>query len=1080
MFFPIVTLLVLQVNIFSNPKPVISPDNNPETSKKPEKTLVSARNRTEIKVENQDLLQFPGNQPDQTFQKKQSDEWEQVPIPPTKRTSLKIGMTCFLDDPNHPYLTDPVTGKTLYTNMVQGLAGPLHYDHVNWVLEYEREQLRYLNGTIGNRKGLYEDLDLTLFPVYTHGYLNLRTSTLKNLLNAALDPDSDGSTDDHLDVLFIQNYEIIDHNEESEALLQAAAEKGLVIYDLINSYREMAWVMPELNKMPKPGAVGGFTDRALYWGISSDFTSTNFQFGVWVVSNSHIDSLIISYPGISTYILPVHFLRIIADILETDGIIQLNKKLNHFSSCITGLGSYDYLNYRYPELIWSYQVYSQTPLEISYPDDRLVIINPEQPTAIRHVILKNKSDKNYTVNTNRNEIEANFIVEPSTFRLNAGDSIQVTLTFTFKPGDSPFSYESLAGVVTFYINQKETAGSVFFPIYPGYPLFISNDLNRIVKFYTDYQDFENYAIHGSYFEFYGKETIPWILQPYPTNVKFTYERGYPRYITDADSIWMYYGSGYGNKFESSSSSFEIPHYRVSELMTGRKVETEIELGQNSPDFHEADSFYGLQIQMNQKTRWIWGHYKTDFNRNPGKTVTLYTKNMGQVSLSYQGIIAYETDSLVKIGLVAQTTQNLSDGKNLFKPSDLKIDRTLNVPEKDGNLKTGNMVLGLGISGFGYILAAGSKLTANKQHRVIFYQHDLSNPEDYLFAFSRQLYPIKSNILGPQSITTISKAFFLDTWKNHFPNSILPGLNEPVIPSFYPEVMEIWSGSGYVKRLAIKTPTFDPVGFSGSAIETFINPNPVSIFATDTEGKHHVIQPGEEVKNNIMKLWVETQHPFITESKIRLEYLRDKPSTITTPAFPLNLWFQNNPELLTQKRDTLLLRLSKSLSLVKYKPAFFSSSDRTPLPLISNYTNFKENEKIDIIWENANFSPADFNLTIKASDWTTTYDLIGVLHSQNFREILSDTSGNEVQFFYPWPNPTNSRVFIRVKNPPEGSASILIYNILGQQVASIKHEIKTQAVILPVDFDPTWASGLYFFKINLPDHSSKTYKVTYLK
>jgi hypothetical protein len=79
----------------------------------------------------------------------------------------------------------------------------------------------------------------------------------------------------------------------------------------------------------------------------------------------------------------------------------------------------------------------------------------------------------------------------------------------------------------------------------------------------------------------------------------------------------------------------------------------------------------------------------------------------------------------------------------------------------------------------------------------------------------------------------------------------------------------------------------------------------------------------------------------------------------------------------------------------------------------------------------------------------------------------------------YPNPFNPSTVIKYSIPYNGFVSLKIYNLLGEEAASLVYEYKTQGEY-NVTFDGTnLASGVYFYKLEMGNNTA-TKKMVLIK
>jgi hypothetical protein len=84
-----------------------------------------------------------------------------------------------------------------------------------------------------------------------------------------------------------------------------------------------------------------------------------------------------------------------------------------------------------------------------------------------------------------------------------------------------------------------------------------------------------------------------------------------------------------------------------------------------------------------------------------------------------------------------------------------------------------------------------------------------------------------------------------------------------------------------------------------------------------------------------------------------------------------------------------------------------------------------------------------------------------------------------QLFQNYPNPFNPSTTIRFAIPRAGNISLILYNVLGQEVRIILNEVKT-AGVYSVDIDAkTLSSGVYFYRL-ISGNFNQTKKLIILK
>jgi len=126
-------------------------------------------------------------------------------------------------------------------------------------------------------------------------------------------------------------------------------------------------------------------------------------------------------------------------------------------------------------------------------------------------------------------------------------------------------------------------------------------------------------------------------------------------------------------------------------------------------------------------------------------------------------------------------------------------------------------------------------------------------------------------------------------------------------------------------------------------------------------------------------------------------------------------------------------------------------------------NGTTNEPKGYIFEDKKLLTGKYNFRIKQVDYNGNFEYFSLESDVNI------APPNKFEVSQNYPNPSNPKSKIDYQLPVDGKVSIKIYNLLGQEVASLVNELKP-AGYHTAEFDgSSLASGVYFYRIEAGDY-----------
>jgi len=350
------------------------------------------------------------------------------------------------------------------------------------------------------------------------------------------------------------------------------------------------------------------------------------------------------------------------------------------------------------------------------------------------------------------------------------------------------------------------------------------------------------------------------------------------------------------------------------------------------------------------------------------------------------------------------------------------------------------------------------------NRVIFNHNDFINCNGYVFMNNGD-YPnfsVTNNIFVNSNIQGFSTSLYVQDTGELDPSGNLPlGLINVWVDS----VFTANGGSVYAdKNLTYWDPTFD------DAISTL-----------------------NTSKLNGVSDWVSQRIPMNSRTKALFE---DKTNN---PYLTNGTWFENvkpafaNTDVLFTTQLAVLKEYSLKCvdtsftgSLASWRQASNSETDYYtyadwPIPIDLSYTNS------NLLTGGINgFPVGDLNwfptqyAAWKAQESAELTKIATVLATGKITAVEKTTGGpQQFQLHQNYPNPFNPTTVISYSIPKAGYVSLKVYNMLGQEVATLVNSYKT-AQTYSVEFDASkFASGVYIYSIKF-NNQSLTHKMVLMK